>query len=229
MIANIITKEYAKVAVKHWVCDPLPKRGNLLFHGKMAHLKPLPITLVVIAFILAVALPFAQSLLNELGEESGYYGYKTDMPVPPLPGAEVPEAGLNVVFFGYRSCGTVCPLQLLNLKALHDEWHGSSVHFVFVTLNPENDSQQELNRMMTGLGKNFRAVRPVDFREAQALAARYGDFSAPIGDNRRDINHGGRLYVVTENNHRQLLYASPDLDLPRVSADLARLLAKLGS
>jgi len=40
------------------------KRGNLLFHGKTAHLKLIPITLVLIAFILAAALPFAQSRLE---------------------------------------------------------------------------------------------------------------------------------------------------------------------
>lgn len=187
-------------------------------------MKPAPIILLLATFVLAAALPFAQGALNEIGGGSEFYGYKTDVSVPSLPGAAVPNAGLNVVFFGYRSCGTVCPLQLLNLKALHDEWQNSQVHFVFVTLDPENDSQQELNEVMAALGQNFRAVRPANFRQAQALANQYGDFAAREGGKSEEINHGARLYVVTADNRRQLLYASPELDLQRVNADLARLM-----
>lgn len=194
-------------------------------------MKSVPVILLMAAFVMAAALPFAQGLFNELGAESGFYGYKTDVSVPALPGAEVPDAGLNVVFFGYRSCGTVCPLQLLNLKALHEHWQGSPVQFVFVTLDPENDSQQELDAVMKALGSNFRAVRPDDFRQAQALADEYGDFvarEAGAGDNQL-INHSARLYVVAANNRRQLLYASPALDLQRVNADLSRLMEHIGS
>lgn len=167
-------------------------------------------------------MPYVQGLLNGIGADSGYYGYKTDVSVPVLPGAEVPKGGLNVVFFGYRSCGTVCPLQLLNLKALHEHWQGRAVQFVFVTLDPENDSQQELNRIMKALGPGFRAVRPGTFRQAQTLANEYGDFAAKHSGG-QEINHGARLYVVAANNRRQLVYTTPELDLQRVNADIARL------
>ncbi|SHK17981.1 protein SCO1/2 [Marinobacter antarcticus] len=187
-------------------------------------MKTVSAILLMSAFVMAAALPFAQGLLNELGGESGFYGYKTDVSVPALPGAEVPDAGLNVVFFGYRSCGTVCPLQLLNLKALHERWQDSPVQFVFVTLDPENDSQRELNIVMEALGENFRAVRPENFRQAQALSDEYGDFAAREGGASSEINHGARLYVVAANNRRQLLYTTPELDLQRVNADLARLM-----
>lgn len=187
-------------------------------------MKPASIILLFTALAVAVALPFVQGLINEMGGESGFYGYKTNVPVPSLPGAAVPDAGLNVVFFGYRSCGTVCPLQLLNLKALHDHWYDRPVQFVFVSLDPENDSQQELDEVMVVLGQNFRAVRPANFRQAQTLADEYGDFASRQGIS-QEINHGARFYVVTSNNRRQLLYASPELDLQRVNADLARLMA----
>ncbi|MDO6441545.1 MULTISPECIES: SCO family protein [unclassified Marinobacter] len=189
-------------------------------------MKSAPFILLLTALAMAVALPFAQGLLHRVDGETGFYGYKTNVPVPSLPGAKVPDAGLNVVFFGYRSCGTVCPLQLLNLKALHDHWSDYPVQFVFVTLDPENDSQQELNGVMEVLGQNFRAVRPENFRQAQALANEYGDFAAREGGASQEINHGARLYVVTADNRRQVLYASPELDLQRVNADLARLMGQ---
>ena len=180
--------------------------------------------LLASAVLLALALPFMQGLVNAASADGGFYGYKTDLPVPALPGAAVPQRGLNVVFFGYRSCGTVCPLQLVNLQALQRRWSDQPVHFVFVTLDPENDSQQALDATLGALGQNFRAVRPSSFRHAQALAVQYGDFAARRPGNGVDINHSARLYVVTEDNRRQLLYATPELDLDRVNADLTRLL-----
>jgi protein SCO1/2 len=180
--------------------------------------------LLASAVLLALALPFMQGLVSAASVDGGFYGYKTNLPVPALPGAAVPRNGLNVVFFGYRSCGTVCPLQLVNLQALEQQWRGQPVHFVFVTLDPENDSQPLLDVTMGALGQNFRAVRPSSFRHAQALAGHYGDFAARQAGNGGDINHSARLYVVTEDNRRQLLYATPELDLARVNADLTRLL-----
>ncbi|WP_417518952.1 SCO family protein [Marinobacter sp.] len=191
-------------------------------------MRPAPVILLLTALTMAATLPFAHGLFNRTGGESGFYGYKTNLPVPTLAGAEVPDAGLNVVFFGYRSCGTVCPLQLLNLKALHDHWYDRPVQFVFVSLDPENDSQQELDGVMEVMGQNFRAVRPENFRQAQALANEYGDFAARAEGTHGEINHGARLYVVTADNRRQLLYASPELDLQRVNADLTRLMEHAG-
>lgn len=190
-------------------------------------MKPAPAILLMIALLMAGGLPLAQGVINDWRSESAFYGYKTDVSVPPLPGAEIPEGGINLVFFGYRSCGTVCPLQLLNLKALHERWQDEPVQFVFVTLDPENDSQQSLNETVAALGQNFRAVRPETFRQAQSLADDYGGFAAREGGGSREINHGARIYAITADHRRQLLYASPDLDLERVSADITRLLTNV--
>lgn len=184
------------------------------------------VILLASAVLLALGLPLMQGLVKAASADGGFYGYKTDLPVPALPGAAVPKNGLNLVFFGYRSCGTVCPLQLVNLQALQRHWSDQPVHFVFVTLDPDNDSQHELDVTLGALGQNFRAVRPPSFRQAQTLASQYGDFAARQGGDGADINHSARLYVVTEGNRRQLLYATPELDLARVNADLTRLLGQ---
>jgi protein SCO1/2 len=218
--------------LKNTLLQPIPgnrwklaDKQSFAYHEyKGLGLKYRPVILLASAVLLALALPFMQGLVNAASADGGFYGYKTDIPVPALAGASVPADGLNVVFFGYRSCGTVCPLQLVNLQALEQKWSGQPVHFVFVTLDPENDSQQALDATMGALGQNFRAVRPASFRQAQVLAGQYGDFAARQSGSSVDINHGARLYVVTEDNRRQLLYATPELDLKLVNADLTRLL-----
>lgn len=176
------------------------------------------------ALLLACALPVMPSLLNK----PGFYGLVTDLPVPELPAELVPDKGLSVVYFGYRQCGTVCPVQLVNLLNLRPRLQDQPVEFVFVTLDPENDSQELLDRAMACLGEGFRAYRPDSLRTAQNLALAFGDFA--IRDTRAEtsiLSHGARLYVVTPGPRRRLVYTSPDLDLDLVEKDIRHLLADM--
>lgn len=179
--------------------------------------------LLLLAAGLLAAMPFLPAVVSS----GDYYGHRTEVTVPALSRAPVPAEGINVVFFGYNHCGTVCPLQLLNLRQLHDATAGEPVQFVFVTLDPERDSQAELDRVMAGLGQRFVAVRPENLREALALALSYGDMAARTGNSTGyDFNHSGHLHVVTPSGHKQLVYTSPELDLDRVHEDLRRLMAQ---
>ena len=176
------------------------------------------------ALLLVCALPVMPSLLNK----NGYYGLVMDLPTPELPAELVPEQGLSVVYFGYRQCGTVCPVQLVNLLNLRPRLQGQPVEFVFVTLDPENDSQDLLDMAMAGLGEGFRAYRPDSQRAAQNLALAFGDFA--IRDARSEtsvLSHGARLYVVSPGSRRRLVYTSPDLDLDLVEKDIRHLLADM--
>jgi len=135
---------------------------------------------------------------------------------------------VRLVFFGYQSCGTVCPLQLTNLLELHERLAGKPVRFVFVTLDPERDSRQALNATMTAMGENFRAVRPASQAAAQNLAMGFSEYAGKTGSGKHyDFDHSARIYAVTPDNRRHLLYASPELDLDRVQADINKLMAQL--
>ncbi|HCW89304.1 MAG TPA: SCO family protein [Marinobacter sp.] len=181
--------------------------------------------LVVAALALLLAMPFIPAVISD----SQFYGQETDLEVPQMEGAPVPENGLNVVFFGYRHCGTVCPVQLGNLRRLNDEMNDERIRFVFVTLDPERDSRAELNRIMASLGSRFVAVRPESWRAAQQLALSYGDMVFRNGAGRSDeIGHRGHLYVVTSSNRKHLTYSTHNLDLDRVRRDLRRLMAHQG-
>ncbi|KPQ29008.1 MAG: putative protein SCO1/SenC/PrrC, involved in biogenesis of respiratory and photosynthetic sys [Marinobacter excellens HL-55] len=181
------------------------------------------VALFVLAFGLLASLP----LLGHVTRDSHFYGFKTDLPVPELPGYVAGAEQLRLVFFGYQHCGTVCPLQLMNLKHLHQRLERQPVRFVFITLDPERDSQQELDRIMAVMGENFRAVRPGSQAEAQRLAMGFSEFAARTGGEHYDFDHSARIYAVTPDNRRHLLYSSPELDLDRVQGDIERLMAGL--
>ncbi|MGO1233641.1 MAG: SCO family protein [Marinobacter sp.] len=178
-------------------------------------------------FMLAFGLLLSLPLLGHITKDSGYYGFKTDLAVPELPGYVPDGERLRLVFFGYQSCGTVCPLQLSNLLELHERLEGEPLRFVFVTLDPERDSLRSLGATMTAMGENFHAVRPSTRAESQRLAMGFSEYAGKTGSGEHyDFEHSARIYAVTPDNRRQLLYSSPELDLDRVQADIEKLLTQ---
>lgn len=179
------------------------------------------ILLFVAAFLLAIALPVMPSLLNH----SGFYGMAIDEPGERLDDYQPPQNGLAFIFFGYRQCGTVCPVQLVNLLELSQRLKGADVEFVFVTLDPENDGPEALDQTTVSLGEAFRAYRPENHRAAQKLASAYTDFAVKQANRTNDlIAHSANLHVVTGDFRRRLVYTTPDLNLELVEQDIRRLL-----
>ncbi|MEQ5816025.1 SCO family protein [Marinobacter sp. NFXS11] len=183
--------------------------------------KTTSILLFITAFLLALALPVMPSLLNN----SGFYGMAIDEPGENLNGYQPPQNGLSVIFFGYRQCGTVCPVQLVNLMDLSERLKDAKVEFLFVTLDPEDDTAEVLQQTTESLGEAFRAYRPENHRAAQKLASAYNDFAVKQGSSSDDlIAHSANLHVVTGEFRRRLVYTTPDLNLELVEQDLRRLL-----
>lgn len=179
------------------------------------------ILLFAAAFLLAIALPVMPSLLNH----SGFYGMALDEPGERLNDYQPPRNGLAFIFFGYRQCGTVCPVQLVNLMELSQRFHGADVEFLFVTLDPENDTPEALEQTTASLGEAFRAYRPENHRAAQKLASAYNDFAVKqVGTTKDLIAHSANLHVVTGDFRRRLVYTTPDLNLELVEQDIRRLL-----
>lgn len=179
--------------------------------------------LVTAALLLSVALPLLPAAID--GDE--YYGLTVEASVPALPLEQADQtAELRVVFFGYRSCSTVCPIQFGNMMQLQKRLQGLPIEFVFVTLDPERDTQPLLEKTAAELGPQFLVIRPESIKHAQMLALAYGGVAAkvqhPAG---YDFNHSANLYVVTNDWQRRLIYTRQNLDIQRVEADLLRMLA----
>ena len=188
--------------------------------------KTTSILLFATAFLLALALPVMPSLLNT----SGFYGLAIDEPGENLTGYQPPKNGLAVIFFGYRQCGTVCPVQLVNLMDLSQRLKDAKVEFLFVTLDPENDTPEDLQQTTASLGEAFRSFRPETHQSAQKLASAYNDFAVKQGGAPSDyIAHSANLHVVTSDFRRRLIYTTPDLKLGLVEQDIRRLLKEYDS
>ncbi len=180
--------------------------------------------LFLVAGALLIALPFIQPFLKN----NQYYGLLIDEQVEALNLINpTPDARVRLVVFGYSGCVTVCPVQLNNLLSLDARLIDQSVEFVFVSLDPDNETESTLISKLALLGDRFVGVRPKNFAEAQSLALAYGGYAYLPQQQSEEIAHSSHLYVVTENWRSKLLYPTPNIDINLVEADIRRLMATL--
>ncbi len=67
---------------------------------------------------------------------------------------------LVLVFFGYTQCPDVCPTSLSELKAIKASLgeSGKKIKALFITVDPERDSQEVLDAYVANFGEDFSGV-----------------------------------------------------------------------
>lgn len=138
-------------------------------------------------------------------------------------------AGKAVILaFGYTACPDVCPTTLSKLaetlKALGPE--AGRVQVLFVTLDPERDSAEQLKSFVPWFDPSFIGLRG-DAEQTRQVAAEFRVFSS-----RREVA-GGLGYVLDHSTGvyvfdpagRLRLYVKDDAPVADLVADLKRLLA----
>jgi protein SCO1/2 len=134
-----------------------------------------------------------------------------------------------MLYFGYTSCRTVCPLTLGNMARLFKRLGPAvdRVRMLFVTVDPHRDTPAVLATYVRGFGPEVVGLRG-DPDQLTALARRYRvAFSAPPTDSGPYIViHSSAIYVFDGTGRSRLLISSmskPNPDLDGLAADLRRL------
>jgi protein SCO1/2 len=123
-----------------------------------------------------------------------------------------------VLFFGFTQCPDVCPTTMLEvanqLKKLGSD--AEKVQVLFVTLDPERDSQELLGKYVTAFDPRFLGLRG-DLPATQRAAKEFKIYfeKRKVGDS-YSIDHSGQSYVIDRSGRLRLL-VRPD----RLEADLA--------
>lgn len=130
-----------------------------------------------------------------------------------------------LVFFGYTFCPDVCPTTMgevsAALKRLGDD--AGRVQVLFVTLDPERDTQDLLSRYVPGFDPRFvglrgdRATTEATVKEYRLVAQRVGE-----GPN-YTLDHTAGLYVYDPAG-RVRLFAATAAGPDKLAADLRTLL-----
>ncbi len=125
-----------------------------------------------------------------------------------------------LMFFGFTSCPDVCPTTLAEakriLEGLGDDVE--NVRFVFVTVDPERDTQQRLGQYIAAFHPDIIGLRGTP-EELQTVFDSYGIHVAkvPLEDSALGytMEHTARIFLVDQKGRLRLSYAfgTPDEDI----------------
>jgi protein SCO1 len=154
------------------------------------------------------------------------------------------EGKIALVFFGYTNCPDVCPLTVAEVrKALNDldEAEREKVQFVFISVDPERDTPEVLEKYLSNFDPNFIGLTD-DFEKTQEVLKAYWAYagkeekpgeatSAQTSHSHQEapanylVTHTGRVYLVTPERKLLLMYPF-EFKAEDLRSDLRHLLAQ---
>jgi protein SCO1/2 len=139
----------------------------------------------------------------------------------------------TLMFFGYSDCPDICPRTLLKISELLTALPGEAqkpdpLNFLFVSLNPENDTPDKLKAFLTRFHPSFKGVTG-DQNTIQVLSKACNIYSWHDPNNQADkpkvIDHSATLMLVNPQGRIQALF-SPPHHVQTIAEDLKIILKR---
>ncbi len=129
------------------------------------------------------------------------------------------------MFFGFTQCPEVCPTTLNQLtqtiSQLGDD--ADKMNFVFVSVDPERDTQELLKDYMSNFDKRIIGLTGTP-EQTRAIAKAYSVYYAKVGDGPDyNMNHTATTYLMNASGQLVSTLAHQDNDKTRL-AKLKRLI-----
>lgn len=130
-----------------------------------------------------------------------------------------------LVFFGFTNCPDVCPTTLLELSSLMKELGPDADRIVplFVTVDPERDTQEILAQYMTAFDDRIIGLRGTHEQTDAAVRAFKAIYrKVPLEDGTYSVEHTARVLLMDAQGD---FFGTLDMHEPRASqiAKLRRL------
>lgn len=132
-----------------------------------------------------------------------------------------------LIFFGYTYCPDVCPTTLYEMKEIKGRLgdKAEKVDFVFITVDPERDTQDQLSKYLESFDNSFFGLTGEE-EELETVWKNYGvyrEVQPQPNTSRYLVDHTSRLYLINSNNELFMtyLYETP---LDDIVSDLNYLL-----
>ncbi len=120
------------------------------------------------------------------------------------------EGNITLVYFGYTFCPDVCPLTMWDVKkALKDLEGNENVKVIFISVDPERDTPEVLERYLTVFGSDYIGLTD-DFEKIETVMKPFGAFAEKedVSDSAAGylMSHTARLYLVSSEQELLLMY-----------------------
>ncbi|CAG2139333.1 hypothetical protein LMG31506_02097 [Cupriavidus yeoncheonensis] len=114
-----------------------------------------------------------------------------------------------VMFFGYTHCPDVCPTTMAELKAVMEQLgpDADKVQVLFVTVDPERDTQALLAQYVPAFDPRFLGMRPADDAALQKVAKDFKVYYAKVpgsSPNNYTMDHSAGSYVFDPEGRLRL-------------------------
>jgi protein SCO1/2 len=115
-----------------------------------------------------------------------------------------------IMFFGYTSCPDVCPVTLTDFLRIRSKLgnQAEKVSFVFVTVDPERDTPERMNKYLTNFDPAIIGLTG-ERAELESVWSSYGVYEAKVDGGSEDnylVDHSSRIYVIDADGNLRLTY-----------------------
>ncbi len=133
----------------------------------------------------------------------------------------------TIVFFGFTHCPDICPNTLGVLKqvwaSLDEQVKAERIHFDFISVDPQRDTPEQLQRYVNFFSTEFGAATGSD-EELTKLTRSLGLVYARVedADGEPTVDHSASLVIIDPAGRMVGLFRPPYAAAP-IAADLATL------
>ena len=190
----------------------------------------------VIAIALVVLCFASIPLLHALTLNSDSYGIPAERTAPEFKLLDTSGNAVTLndyrgkyvfLMFGFLGCTDICHSQALlfqEINLLADI--PDDIHFLFITMDPEQDTAERLALYFDGRGDNFTALRDERVTAIQSIAGAYRAYFAHDGRpdaEDKDIRHPGLYFLIDQQGQLRRTYGATHRNARLVVEDLQQL------
>ncbi len=126
----------------------------------------------------------------------------------------------SLLFFGFTSCPMICPVTLDILKQVNEHFPESKkFEIIFVSVDPEHDSVQHLNKYMQPFDKHFIALTG----QMSAINALQKQMHVPVSN--APSSHGTEIILINPQAQVQAYFYYP-ITSQELLQDLNKVIGK---
>jgi protein SCO1 len=168
---------------------------------------------------------------------SNYYGSSYDMKAPDFTltdqdGAKVSlhdfKGKIVFIFFGYTHCPDICPVTLSALNGVVNDLgdEKDNVQVIFITIDPERDTQEALKKYVSYFNKDFIGLTgtPEQIKDVSDSYHAFYVKEETGKDSDYLMGHTSSVYLINPDGRIVLRYPQSKMDPKEIAKDVKRIL-----